>query len=79
MINQEFQYYLDNQQDLVAKYNGKTLVIKDLKVVGVYNSEAEAYTEASKQFAVGTFLIQKCQPGKENYTQTFHTRASFNL
>jgi hypothetical protein len=26
---------------------------------------------------LGTFLIQECQPGDENYTQTFRTRVIF--
>lgn len=77
MLDKEFQYYIDNQKELVEKYKDKYLVIKDLSVIGVYNTEIEAYSETVKQHELGTFLIQECQSGDENYTQTFRTRVIF--
>lgn len=77
MLDKELQYYIDNQKELVEKHKGKYLVIKDLTVIGVYSSEIEAYSETVKHHELGTFLIQECQPGNENYTQTFHTRVIF--
>lgn len=78
MLKQEFEYYLAHQNDLVEKYNGKFIVIKNQAVVGVYDSEIEAYTESVKTMELGTFLIQECLPGEESYTQTFRTRVIFN-
>ena len=78
MLEKEFKYYLDNQKNLVKKYNGKFLVIKDEEVIGVYDTELDAYKESIKKFAVGTFLIQFCSPDKSSYTQTFHSRAIFS-
>lgn len=77
MLDKEFQYYIDHQVELVEKYLGKFLVIKDLSVIGVYNTEIEAYSETIKKHELGTFLIQECQPGDENYTQTFRSRVIF--
>jgi hypothetical protein len=34
MLDKEFRYYLDNQSDLVKKYNGRFIVIIDNEVVG---------------------------------------------
>jgi len=76
VLEQEFDYYLKNQTELVKQYEGKFIVIKDQKVVGVFDSELEAYTEMQKTEDLGTFLIQQCTPGKESYTQTFHSRVS---
>ncbi len=73
-LQQELDFFKKNQKDLVQKYEGKFLVIKDRKVQGVYDSEMEAYTDAQKQFQLGTFLIQESSPGQESYTQTFHSR-----
>ncbi len=73
-LTQEFQYFKENQRELVRKHEGKFLVIKDQRVQGAYESEMEAYTEARKKFELGTFLIQQCLPGQESYTQTFHSR-----
>ncbi len=77
MLDKEFKYYIDNQVELVSKHKGKFLVIKDQSVIGVFNSEIEAYSETVKIHELGTFLIQECQPGDENYTQTFRTRVIF--
>lgn len=73
-LEEEFEYYLSNQDDLVKEYNGKYLVIRDHEVVGVYDSELDAYKDASEKYEMGTFLIQHCLPGEESHTQTFHSR-----
>ena len=76
-LKAEFQFYLDHQDDLVADHNGRVLVIKSQKVIGVYDSELEAVTETTKTEEMGTFLVQRCAPGQEAHTQTFHSRVSF--
>lgn len=77
MLKKEFEFYLQHQAELVEKYNNQYLLIKDQKVIGAYKDQKEAYLEAVKKFNPGSFLIQYCSPGKEGYTQTFHSRVSF--
>lgn len=77
MLDQEFQFYLDHQNELVKKYNGKYLVIKGESVIGEYNSQEEALTETQKTHELGSFLIQLCKEGTEAYTQIFHSRVAF--
>jgi len=77
MLKKEFNWYLDNQTELVRKYKGKFIVVKNQEVIGIYDSEIEAYSESAKTHELGTFLIQECQPGEENYTQTFRSRVIF--
>ncbi|HCR52315.1 TPA: hypothetical protein DIV48_01535 [Candidatus Kaiserbacteria bacterium] len=76
-LQKELEYFKRHQAELVSKYEGKFLVIKDEEVKGDYDSEIQAYTEAKERFDLGTFLIQECRPGEESYTQTFHSRALF--
>ncbi len=76
-LEQEFQFYKDNQTELLKQFEGKFLVIKDLQVQGAYETQIEAYTEGQKKFELGTFLIQQCLPGKDSYSQTFHSRVIF--
>lgn len=76
-LEKEFKFYLDNQQKLVTQYKGKFVVIRDCQVIGVFNDEVEAVMETSKKFELGTFLVQKVEPGTESYTQTFHSRVAF--
>ena len=76
MLEKEFKYYKENQDKLVAQYNGKFVVIMGEEVIGVYATQLEAYNETIKIHARGTFLIQHCTAGSGGYTQTFHSRIS---
>jgi hypothetical protein len=77
MLEREFKYYRDHQQELAPKYTGKYIVIVGEEVVGDYNSEIEAYNAAKKKYELGTFLIQLCSPDPNTLTQTFHSRVYF--
>jgi hypothetical protein len=72
-LEKEFDYYIANQSKLVKKFKGRVLVIVGKAVVGNYGSVQDAYFESLKKYKPGSFLIQKCYPGKDNYTQTFHS------
>lgn len=76
VLHREFAYYGMNQSALVRRYKGKYLVIVGETVVSDHETELEAYRSAKASRPVGTFLIQHCLPGKENYTQTFHSRVT---
>ena len=78
VLAKEFNYYLANQDEMVRKYDGKVVVIKDLSIIGVYPTELDAVVETQKTHEVGTFLIQKVSKGNEGYTHTFHSRAVFS-
>ena len=72
-LDKEFNYYLANQNELVKKYNGRTLVIMGEKVIADYADDNEAYFEAEKKYGLGNFLLQKCTPGEEAYSVIFHS------
>lgn len=76
-LQKEFHYFIKNQDKLVENYNGKFIVIKGNKVIGAYDDELQAIRETSKNHELGTFLVQKCEPGSDSYTQTFHSRVAF--
>jgi hypothetical protein len=76
-LDVEFDYFLSHQDELVKKYRGKFVVIKNQKVIGVYDSELKAIEETTKICELGTFLVQQAEPGSESYTQVYHSRVSF--
>ncbi len=78
MLEKEFRYYIDNQAKLVEKYNGKYIVIVGNDVVADYDTELMAYMKSVQKYTLGTFLIQLCKPGKDSYTQAFHSSAIFS-
>ena len=74
-LQEELEYFKQNQTELIRKYEGRFLVIKDKIVRGVYDREIEAYNDGKAKFELGTFLIQQALPGEKSYTQTLHSRA----
>ena len=76
-LENEFKFYLENQASIFAEYGGKYVVIVGEKVVGAYDTMADAYYDSAKKFEPGTFLIQKCTEGEEAYTQSFTSRVIF--
>lgn len=76
-LKPEFEFYLANQAKLVKEHDGKFVVIKNKEVIGVYEDQATAVSETQKAHKLGTFLVQKVEPGKDAHTQTFHSRVAF--
>jgi hypothetical protein len=72
-LKPEFDYYLANQDEMVRQYNGRFVVIKNRQVIGAYDELPTAVAETQKTHALGTFLVQKVEPGTHAYTQTFHS------
>ena len=77
-LDQELDYYIKNQREIVEKYRGKVIVIHDQAVHGEYPDELTAVREARKLFKLGEFLVQKVEPGSDSFTQTFYSRVSFS-
>ena len=77
-LEKEFRYYLDHQNELVKRYKGKFVVIKAGQVLGAYDDQLEAVKKTAESHEMGTFLVQKCEPGSESYTQVFHSLVAFD-
>lgn len=77
MLDTEFKYYIEHQEELTALYNNKHLVIVGEKVVGFFDTDDEAYISALENHELGTFLIQHCYEGQESYTTILNTRVRF--
>ena len=45
MLEKEFKYYREHQKELAKDYNEKYIVIVGEEVIGVYDSEIEAYNK----------------------------------
>jgi hypothetical protein len=75
-LRRQFQYYLDHQDELVRRYQGRWVVIVGERVVGDYASELAAYEFATVGYEPGVFMIQLVTPGQESYSQTFRSRVA---
>ena len=77
-LQREFEFYISHQDELVEKYDGKVIAIKDGDVLGVYDDELTAVTETKKSHELGTFLVQRVSEGDTEYSQTYHSRVVFS-
>jgi len=68
MLEDDFKFFVDHQDELAREYVGQYLIIKDKQVVGHYPSFENAYHRGVEQYGLGNFLIQECQLGKGCYT-----------
>jgi len=58
MLVTEFKFYRSNYNLLLEKYSNKYIVIKGKKVIGYYDTHADAFIETIRTEALGTFLIK---------------------
>lgn len=52
VLEKQFDFYLRNQDHLVARYNGRVLVIHDEKVVGDFDDKVDAYRLGKSHFVL---------------------------
>lgn len=73
-FEKELKFYLDNKEELMKKYEGKVLVIKDEKIVNAFNSVSDAYNFGSTTYGLGNFSIQEVKKETDN-TVLYHSTA----
>ena len=73
VLKKESDFYRAHQDEMVAKYNGKVIAIKDGLVLGAFESDLAAVTEVQKTHPLGTFLVRRVSPGNEAYTITIYS------
>ena len=68
MINNDFEYYAANQEQIVRDHLDEYVVIKDSTVIGYFKEESKAF-QSMKDNELGTFIVKKCQePGTDVIT-----------
>lgn len=73
----EYEYYMTHHDELVEKYLGRIVVIKDGELLGAYSSEADAVEGTLAEHELGTFLVRQVKKDEDGTTQLFHSRVDF--
>jgi len=76
-LDKEYQFFKENRGKFLTEYRNKFLVIKDQKIIGVYDTESEAYQKTIEKNKLGTFLLQQCVEEENEQKAIFHTRVIF--
>ena len=79
MNTKDYEYFERNMSSFYKKYGRKFLVIKNQKVIGVYDSFGEAFSETRKSEELGTFLIQECFRNLKESVHHFQSNVSFSV
>jgi hypothetical protein len=77
VLDNEFQFFLNNRKELVRLHRGKFIVIHNQEVHGAFRSQLDAIQAAMKKFKLGTFIVQECSDSEGSFIRTFRTRANF--
>jgi hypothetical protein len=78
MLEKEYKYYKDHQKELVSRYPDKYLIIKDQKVIAVFETLAEAIDFANANGLIeGEYLLQLCAQKRRGLACVFRSRAYF--
>ena len=73
----DLEYFKENQEELVKKFDGKQLVIHERDVVAAFDTVGEAFDFGCKTYGAGNFSIQRCVAGESAYTCEVSTVYSF--
>ena len=65
----ELELYIQNQPELVKKYNGQIIALHHGRVEGVFDTKLDALTAMKAKYAPGDFMIIKCTPTNKEYTK----------
>jgi len=55
-----YEYFKNNFDELYGRYKNKYIALKDCKVIGFYDSFAEAIEKTAQSEKLGTFSVQHC-------------------
>ena len=66
--DRDFQWFLENYDDIYKKYGDCYVAIKDKTILGVYKSASEGVTETQKTEELGSFIVQHCNGSKSGHT-----------
>jgi hypothetical protein len=74
VLENEQAYFEAHKSEIRKKYPGKRIVISGDGITGAYNTDGEAYAEAVKTMAPGTFMIKPVTQTDEEATRRYMNR-----
>lgn len=63
----DFQWFLDNYDNLYQKYGHKVFAIQNKKIIGIFDDKNLAIDEISQTYGLGNFIVQECNGDESAY------------
>jgi hypothetical protein len=70
-MDKDFDFFLQSMEKLYKEHGHKFVAIKDLNILGTYDTFNEALETTLKTEELGTFLIQECFENREKLVHHF--------
>ena len=71
LLDAEIKYYESSREEFLKKFLNKVVLIKGEKLIGVFDSEEQAYQEGIKHFGNTAFLIKRVEPQSQEQVAWF--------
>lgn len=68
MQKDDFEWFLNNYEQLYKKYGHKYFAIKNKTILGIYDDKVLAIKTTAKTEDFGTFIVQECNGNESGYT-----------
>jgi hypothetical protein len=68
---QDYEYFINNIEELYKKYGHSFLVVKGEEIIGAYDTFESAFDETVKSLPLGSFLIQECVEDPQRIVHSF--------
>jgi len=65
MLEKERQYFSDHHAELISRYLGKFVVVKDDQLIGAFNTIEEALAEGARRFGLEPCLVRQVTAAEE--------------
>lgn len=66
----DFDYFIQNYKELYQQYGHKFLAIKNKEILGTFDSVPDAISQLSKEYEIGSYIIQECTDDDSAYRTT---------
>lgn len=66
----DFDFFIENYQNLYEKYGHKFLAVKNKEILGAYDSVEETISDLAPAHEVGSYIIQECTGDESAYRTT---------
>lgn len=63
----DFEYFVDNYDELFKQYGYCYLAIKNKNILGSFSSLSDAINELSPIHPLGTYILQECSGSRDSY------------
>lgn len=64
----DFDYFIAHYGEFYEKYGHKFIAIRNQTVLAVYDDEINAIRETSREYPLGSFIVQECNGDESGYT-----------